>query len=80
MNEKERVLTLASAARMTGVEQNILKSLIDEGKLEAVKTDTCFTLVNIAALKPFIFGTSTEKLPLTPFFSTNAINSLASLN
>ena len=37
MDDKERVLTLASASRMTGVEQNKLQSMIDEGRLEAVK-------------------------------------------
>ena len=39
MDDKERVLTLASASRMTGVEQKKLQSMIDEGRLEAVKTE-----------------------------------------
>ena len=34
MDEKERVLTLASASRMTGVEQKKLQLMIDNGNLE----------------------------------------------
>ena len=54
MNEKERVLTLASAARMTGVEQDTLKSLIDEGKLESVKTEGGNLLISESSLKLII--------------------------
>ena len=43
MDDKERVLTLASASRMTGVEQKKLQSMIDEGRLEAVKTCLLYT-------------------------------------
>ena len=51
MDDKERVLTLASASRMTGVEQKKLQSMIDEGKLEAVKTEGGNLLISESSLK-----------------------------
>ena len=62
MNEKERVLTLASAARMTGVEQDTLKSLIDEGKLESVKTEGGNLLISESSLKLIIEETQIIEL------------------
>ena len=51
MDDKERVLTLASASRMTGVEQNKLQLMIDEGRLEAVKTEGGNLLISESSLK-----------------------------
>ena len=51
MDDKERVLTLASASRMTGVEQKKLQSMIDEGRLEAVKTEGGNLLISESSLK-----------------------------
>ena len=51
MDEKERVLTLASASRMTGVEQKKLQLMIDDGKLEAVKTEGGNLLISESSLK-----------------------------
>ena len=62
MNEKERVLTLASAARMTGVEQDTLKSLIDKGKLESVKTEGGNLLISESSLKLIIEETQIIEL------------------
>ena len=62
MNEKERVLTLASAARMTGVEQDTLKSLIDEGKLESVKTESGNLLISESSLKLILEETQIVEL------------------
>jgi predicted site-specific integrase-resolvase len=39
MDDKERVLTLASAARKAGVNPDELKVMISEGKLDAVETE-----------------------------------------
>ena len=54
MDEKERVLTLASASRMTGVEQKKLQLMIDDGKLEAVKTEGGNLLISESSLKLII--------------------------
>tara|TARA_B100000676_G_scaffold312246_1_gene385516 strand:+ start:2497 stop:2940 length:444 start_codon:yes stop_codon:yes gene_type:complete len=51
MDDKERVLTLASASRMTGVEQKKLQLMIDEGRLEAVKTEGGNLLISESSLK-----------------------------
>tara|TARA_B100001248_G_scaffold111354_1_gene83204 strand:+ start:5849 stop:6292 length:444 start_codon:yes stop_codon:yes gene_type:complete len=51
MDDKERVLTVASASRMTGVEQKKLQSMIDEGRLEAVKTEGGNLLISESSLK-----------------------------
>ena len=51
MNDKERVLTLASASRMTGVEHKKLQLMIDEGRLEAVKTEGGNLLISESSLK-----------------------------
>ena len=51
MDDKERVLTVASASRMTGGEQKKLQSMIDEGRLEAVKTEGGNLLISESSLK-----------------------------
>ena len=52
----------ASAARMTGVEQDTLKSLIDEGKLESVKTEGGNLLISESSLKLIIEETQIIEL------------------
>ena len=39
MDDKERVLTLASAARKAGIDPDDLKAMIIDGKLDAVETE-----------------------------------------
>ena len=51
MDDKESVFTVASASRMTGVEQKKLQSMIDEGRLEAVKTEGGNLLISESSLK-----------------------------
>jgi hypothetical protein len=54
MDEKDRVLTLASAARRAGVDPGSLRSMIDEGKLDAVETEGCNLLISENSLKLII--------------------------
>tara|TARA_B110000438_G_scaffold286034_1_gene316832 strand:- start:2908 stop:3102 length:195 start_codon:yes stop_codon:yes gene_type:complete len=39
MDDKERVLTLASAARKAGIDPDDLRAMIIDGKLDAVETE-----------------------------------------
>ena len=54
MDEKDRVLTLASAARRAGVDPDSLRSMIDEGKLDAVETEGGNLLISENSLKLII--------------------------
>jgi predicted site-specific integrase-resolvase len=54
MDEKDRVLTLASAARRAGVDPGSLRSMIDEGKLDAVETEGGNLLISENSLKLII--------------------------
>ena len=54
MDDKERVLTLASAARKAGVNQDELKVMISEGKLDAVETEGGNLLISENSLKLII--------------------------
>ena len=54
MDDKERVLTLASAARKAGVNPDELKVLISEGKLDAVETEGGNLLISENSLKLII--------------------------
>jgi len=51
MDDKERVLTLASAARKAGVNPDELKVMISEGKLDAVETEGGNLLISENSLK-----------------------------
>ena len=46
MDNKEKVLTLASAARKVGMDPEELRELIYEGKLDAVETEEVDTDVD----------------------------------
>ena len=54
MDDKERVLTLASAARKAGVDPDDLKIMIVEGKLDAVETEGGNLLISENSLKLII--------------------------
>ena len=54
MDDKERVLTLASAARKAGVNPDELKVMISEGKLDAVETEGGNLLISENSLKLII--------------------------
>ena len=54
MDDKERVLTLASAARKAGVNPDELKIMISEGKLDAVETEGGNLLISENSLKLII--------------------------
>ena len=54
MDDKERVLTLASAARKAGVNPDELKVMISEGKLDAVETEGGNLLIRENSLKLII--------------------------
>jgi hypothetical protein len=54
MDDKERVLTLASAARKSGVNPDELKVMISEGKLDAVETEGGNLLISENSLKLII--------------------------
>ena len=54
MDDKERVLTLASAARKAGVNPDELKVMISEGKLDAVETEGGNLLISEKSLKLII--------------------------
>ena len=54
MDDKERVLTLASAARKAGVNRDELKVMISEGKLDAVETEGGNLLISENSLKLII--------------------------
>ena len=54
MDDKERVLTLASASRKAGVNPDELKVMISEGKLDAVETEGGNLLISENSLKLII--------------------------
>ena len=51
MDDKERVLTLASAARKAGIDPDDLKAMIIDGKLDAVETEGGNLLISENSLK-----------------------------
>ena len=51
MDDKERVLTLASAARKAGIDPEDLKAMIIDGKLDAVETEGGNLLISENSLK-----------------------------
>ena len=51
MDNKEKVLTLASAARKVGMDPEELRELIYEGKLDAVETEGGNLLISESSLK-----------------------------
>ena len=54
MDDKERVLTLASAARKAGIDPDDLKVMIIDGKLDAVETEGGNLLISENSLKLII--------------------------
>ena len=54
MDDKERVLTLASAARKAGIDPDDLKLMINEGRLDAVETEGGNLLISESSLKQVI--------------------------
>ena len=54
MDDKERVLTLASAARKAGIDPDDLKLMINEGRLDAVETEGGNILISESSLKLII--------------------------
>jgi hypothetical protein len=54
MDSKEKVLTLASAARKVGLDPDELKQLIYDGKLDAVETEGGNLLIGEESLKGII--------------------------
>ena len=54
MDDKERVLTLASAARKAGIDPDDLKLMINEGRLDAVETEGGNLLISESSLKIII--------------------------
>ena len=54
MDDKERVLTLASAARKAGIDPDDLKLMINEGRLDAVETEGGNLLISESSLKLII--------------------------
>ena len=54
MDSKEKVLTLASAARKVGIDLDDLKQLIFDGKLDAVETEGGNLLIGEESLKGII--------------------------
>ena len=54
MDDKERVLTLASAARKAGIDPDDLKLMINEGRLDAVETEGGNILISESSLKQII--------------------------
>ena len=62
MDNKEKVLTLASAARKVGVDPDELKNLIFEGKLDAVETEGGNLLIGEESLKGIIKEIETTEI------------------
>ena len=62
MDNKEKVLTLASAARKVGLETEELRELIYEGKLDAVETEGGNLLIGEESLKGIIKEIETTEL------------------
>ena len=62
MDNKEKVLTLASAARKVGLESEELRELIYEGKLDAVETEVGNLLIGEESLKGIIKEIETTEL------------------
>ena len=62
MDNKEKVLTLASAARKVGVDPDELKNLIFEGKLDAVETEGGNLLIGEDSLKGIMKEIETTEL------------------
>ena len=54
MDDKERVLTLASAARKAGIDPDDLKLMVNEGRLDAVETEGGNLLISESSLKQII--------------------------
>ena len=54
MDSKEKVLTLASAARKVGIDPDDLKQLIFDGKLDAVETEGGNLLIGEESLKGIV--------------------------
>jgi hypothetical protein len=54
MDDKERVLTLASAARKAGIDPDDLRAMIIDGKLDAVETEGGNLLISENSLKLII--------------------------
>ena len=54
MDNKEKVLTLASAARKVGIDPEELRELINEGRLDAVETEGGNLLIGEESLKGII--------------------------
>ena len=62
MDNKEKVLTLASAARKVGLESEELRELIYKGKLDAVETEGGNLLIGEESLKGIIKEIETTEL------------------
>ena len=61
MESKERVLTLASAARRAGIDPEELRKLIDGGTLDVVETEGGNILIGENTLKGIIKDIQTIK-------------------
>jgi hypothetical protein len=62
MDNKEKVLTLASAARKVGMDPEELRDLIYEGKLDAVETEGGNLLIGEESLKGIIKEIETTEI------------------
>ena len=62
MDNKEKVLTLASAARKVGIDPEELRELIHEGRLDAVETEGGNLLIGEESLKGIIKEIETTEL------------------
>ena len=62
MDNKEKVLTLASAARKVGMDPEELRELIYEGKLDAVETEGGNLLIGEESLKGIIKEIETTEI------------------
>ena len=62
MDNKEKVLTLASAARKVGIDPEELRELIHEGRLDAVETEGGNFLIGEESLKGIIKEIETTEL------------------
>ena len=60
MDNKEKVLTLASAARKVGIDPEELRELINEGRLDAVETEGGNLLIGEESLKGIIKETGSN--------------------
>ena len=79
MDDKERVLTLASAARKAGFDPDDLKVMIAEGKLDAVETEGGNLLISENSLKLIIKESQViEKLETNQDIITEDVKKLLS--